>query len=98
MKWATGPQAVCSPGLSARAEIRAGTMTREPSRSLAAQRKCETYGKESLITEVENDTDFAVLVCSGELTSYNLTGVATTLEGPRVCGTPSLPASLLHRG
>lgn len=37
-----GPRAMCSPGLSASTEIRSGTTAREPSRSPAAQRKCET--------------------------------------------------------
>lgn len=42
VKRTTGPRDVCSPGLSASAEIRSGTMAREPSQFPAAQRKYET--------------------------------------------------------
>ena len=42
VKQTRGPRAMCSPGLSACTEIRAGTVAREPSRSPEAQRKkCE---------------------------------------------------------
>lgn len=39
VKQTRGPRAMCSPGLSACTEIRAGTVARETSRSPAAQRK-----------------------------------------------------------
>ena len=41
VKQTRGPRAMCSPGLSARTEIRAGTVARETSRSPAAQGKRE---------------------------------------------------------
>lgn len=45
--------------------------------------------------KVENDIDFPVLGCSGELIRYNLTILSTTLEGS--VAPPACLALLLHR-